>query len=68
MNLLTLNSLIFAICVIVRDDEIKQKCKKKSFLLVEMQMIDQIGQLWFLLDSVLLYVSGNINKNIRFSI
>lgn len=45
MNLLTLNSLIFAICVIVRDDEIKQKCKKKSFLLVEMQMIDQIGQL-----------------------
>lgn len=66
MNLLTLNSLIFAICVIVR--EIKQKCKKKFFLLVEMQMIDQIGQLWFLLDSVLLYVSGNINKNIRFSI
>lgn len=43
MNLLTLNSLIFAICVIVR--EIKQKCKKKFFLLVEMQMIDQIGQL-----------------------
>lgn len=45
MNLLTLNSLTFAICVIVRDDEIKLKCKKKSFLLVEMQMIDQIGQL-----------------------
>lgn len=67
MNLLTLNSLIFAICVIVWD-EIKLKYKKKSFLLVEMQMIDQIGQLWFLLDSVLLYMSGNINKNIRFSI